>query len=230
MKIIAIEGLDKSGKHTATNILINFFTQKGLKVRTHSVPNYKSPIGKLLGDWLNGNLDMCSKTFELLQAADKQDTQSYIRRFKDEGADVLVMDRYLHSMWAYGSYNNDYDWLKGLTKGMILPDTVMYLDVEPEVSVHRNGKFGVNDKYESDVERLRSTQDIYNKIFREDGTNLERIDANRPKVPVKFDILKAGSRIYEEITGIPIQGNDIKNGALSKEELKMLREWKITAI
>lgn len=190
MKIIAIEGLDKAGKHTATSILDDHFKKEGLNVVHMTCPNYDTPTGKLIGDWLAGTYKVSTKVFELLQAADKQQLQEVFDEHEANGVDIILIDRYLHSMWAYGAYDNDVEWLRKLTAYMRKPDVVIYLDVEPEASMSRLGKFGENDIYESDALRLRSTYNEYNRILNEeDFSKVYRVDANETPEIVKGNIL-----------------------------------------
>lgn len=204
MKIISIEGLDKAGKHTATNVLFGFFTSKNVKVKRFSMPNYDTPVGKLIHAWLKREFKADTRTFELLQGADKQHAQTLIQDWEAEGVEVLLIDRYLHSMWAYGAYDNSREWLLELTRYMRRPDVTIYLDVEPEVSMHRKGKYGDNDYYESDLARLRATQDEYYRLLFEeqrDGIQVERIDANQPPFIVKTELFEVAGKLFTEFTG-----------------------------
>lgn len=226
MRIVAIEGLDKAGKHTATKALYDYFTGKGLKVERMSFPNYDTPIGAMIQKWLRGEILADEKTFELLQAADKQHAQTIIKEYERQGVDVLLIDRYVHTEWAYGAYDNDDRWLAELTKYMRLPDDVIYLDVEPEVSMHRKGKCGDNDFYESDIERLRYTQSEFACLFEEKGDEIgvQMVDANQPHVIVKSQVLAAAGRLYQAYTGIPVGEDDVM-ASVTEEEAKMLRFW-----
>lgn len=226
MKIISIEGLDKAGKHTATNVLFDFFKSKGLKVKRFSLPNYESPIGKLIQDWLNGTFHANPQVFELLQAADKQQMQDVVQAYEKAGIDILLIDRYLHSQWAYGAYDNDEEWLQALTKYMRKPDAVIFLDVEPEVSLHRKGKFGNNDRYEADLDRLRYTQDEYNCLFEEqrDTIDIKRIDANQPPLIVKAQVLQTALHLYEAYTGKKLEDKNVLD-FVTKDEADMIRLW-----
>lgn len=226
MKIIAVEGLDKSGKYTATNVLEAYFASKGLRVEKMSFPNYETPIGILIYQWLMGTFAADEKTFELLQAADKQLAQTHIQECERKGVDVLLIDRYVHTEWAYGAYDNDDQWLKELTRYMRMPDTILYLDVEPEVSMHRRGKFGDNDYYESDIERLRYTKSEYLCLFEEtkDVVDVQIIDANQPQLITKAEILKAAGRLYQRYTGQTLPTDDVME-SVTEEEANMIRGW-----
>lgn len=226
MKIIAIEGLDKAGKHTATKILSQYFKKKGLKVECMGFPNYSTPIGKLIQAWLNGQFLADEKTFELLQAADKQHGQLFIKECERKGVDILLVDRYVHTEWAYGAYDNDEPWLYELSRYMRLPDAVIYLNVEPEVSMHRKGKFGDNDYYESDIERLRYTKNEYECLFKEGkGCNdVHTVDANQPQLIVKAQLIILASRLYEKYTGNKVSKNDVVS-SVTKDEASAIIRW-----
>lgn len=227
-KIIAIEGLDKAGKHTATNTLRNYFLAKGLTVELMSFPNYESPVGQLLREWLTGKLDADHYTFELLQAADKQAGQTKIAEYEARGVDVIIIDRYVHTELAYGAYDNDETWLSELTKYMRKPDFVLYMNVEPEVSMHRKGKFGDNDRYESDIERLRYTKHEYECLFQEEShSDVHTIDANQPQLIVKSNVLKSAAKMYEDITGESVASDD-HTKFVTKEQLAMIHEFERT--
>lgn len=200
MIIVSVEGIDKSGKCTAAGTLTDYFkTEKGLNVARMEMPDYSTPIGALIRDYLTGDLSVSPETFELLLAADKQAAQSRIAAFEAAGVDVLVMDRYVHSQIAYGAYHVDAQWLSAITSKLRLPDAVIYLDVEPEVSMHRKGKFGDNDKYEGDLDRLRATRSAYLDLFKSDDCDVPTvlIDATPPEIIVRKKLTQAADAIYD---------------------------------
>lgn len=199
MRIITVEALDKAGKHTATEYMEEYLESKGLKVASISHPRYDTPIGELVRDWLTGKLDVCEKTFELLQAADKQQTTHFIKSCEENDVDVLIIDRYWLSQLAYGAYSNDMRWLLNITQYIRIPDAVVYLDVEPQVSMHRRGKYGDNDCYESDIERLSSTRDVYKRLLLTDIIEeVVFVDANRPIPLVKLDVLSHVDKLCDK--------------------------------
>lgn len=225
MKVIAIEGLDKSGKRTALDVLYDYFTSKGLRVERMSFPNYNHPIGQLIQKWLTGNYLADEKTFELLHAADKQQMQFYIKEYERKGVDILLIDRYVHSQLAYGAYDSDDTWLAELARYIRKPDAVIYLDVEPEVSMHRRGKYGDNDYYESDIERLRYTKSEYECLFKEETDSaVHMVDANQPPIIVKFGVLKVGALLYEQYTGNASNVQDMSR-QLTDEEAYAITRW-----
>lgn len=187
--VIAIEGLDKSGKHSAATLIHDFFEQRGLKVAHLSLPDYNTPIGKMIRAWLKSDYHLPPKAFECLLAADKHVMAERIESLS-ETHDMIIIDRYVHSQMAYGAIDNDAMWVKGLLDGIELPHEVVFMDVEPEVSMHRRGKYGDNDKYESDRDRLEATREAYNKVLGVTSSGLTVIDANRPKIQVQADLTR----------------------------------------
>ncbi len=197
MKIIVFEGLDKSGKHTASLDFENKLKDQGYRVAKMEFPQYDTPIGQLISDWLHKKLDVDAHTFELLLAADKQSAQTKIQKFKDAGYDYLIMDRYIHSQLAYGSYDNDISWVEMLIKYTCKPDFVIYMDVSPDESIKRRGQHGDNDRYESDYKRLSKMSDAYNKAFTmtDIGDHLIRIDANQSLSNVRASVVLVADHI-----------------------------------
>lgn len=210
IKIISIEGLDSAGKETAANVLYNYFSNKGLIVERYSCPNYDSPIGRVIHDIDAGLLDSDAKTLELLHAVDKQYVQSYIHGCEVRGVDVLLIDRYVHSLWAYGSYEHDKAWLQELTRYMRKPDAVFYLDVEPEVSMHRAGHYAcdlIPNGYDERVTELRHVRDAYVSMFNQvfDSASdlfIANIDANLPRPVARVILLEKASELYTRFTGL----------------------------
>lgn len=208
MKIVAIEGLaDKVGKRTTTQALSDYFTAFGLRVEKMSFPNYETPIGRTIQQWLKGEILADEKTFELLQAADKQHAQIMINEYERQGVDILLIEHYVHTEWAYGAFDNDERWLAELTRHMRLPDAVVYLDIEPEIYMERKGEHGDNDLYEDDIERLCYTKNEFECLFEEQAEEItvQKVDANQPPLMVKSQVLVAAGKLYRSFTGNPFE-------------------------
>ena len=226
MQIIAIEGLNRAGKRTAMTVLYDYFTSKGLKVAQMHFPNYGTPIGALIDRWLRGEMLADEKTFELLQAADKQQAQIAIQECERRGVDILLINRYVHTEWAYGAYEHDDRWLAELTQHMRLPDAVLYLDIEPEVSMHRRGKYDDHEDYDADIERLCYTKNEYFCLFEEkkEAIDTHVIDANQPPLVVKAQVLMKAAEWLAQYTGASVQKEDLF-AHITEEEATMLRYW-----
>lgn len=187
-RLIAFEGLDKSGKHSAMDAVKDFLERRGKKVAVMSFPRYETPVGKKIRAWLRGETAMTNEEFELLQALDKNLAQDEFFKLVDKEYDYILLDRYKHSQLAYGSVNNEVSWLKMLTANMVEPDVIFYLNVDPEVSLRRKGEHGRNDRYENDLELLKKVKNNYDHLFIGDF-RVREIDSNQKLEKVIEDVL-----------------------------------------
>lgn len=165
MKIIAIEGLDKSGKYTASTLLAERLLLDGYRVVQSEFHRYDTPTGELIAKWLCGEWDVDQLTIELVMAADKQAQQQWFQELEESGnVDVLILDRYTASQMVYSQANGvDLEWASRLQDHMRQPDHEILIDIPAEVSMARKGKHnnGENDRYESDLELLKDVRKRY---------------------------------------------------------------------
>ena len=164
-KVISFEGLDKSGKHSAMDFVGDLLEQKGYSVYKMSFPQYDTEIGHLIREYLTNKLELTPKTFELLLAADKVNSSNKLNELLTQ-YDFVLIDRYVHSQVAYGLQNASYGYLSTLLSGVVLPDLVIYMDVDVDVSMGRRGEHGDNDKYESNAELLKAVKNNYDTMYR----------------------------------------------------------------
>jgi dTMP kinase len=147
-KLIVIEGIDGAGKATHTKFIVDWLQEELTKnVVTFDFPAYmKSPFGKIIGNFLNGEFGdpITMDPFEtaLLYAGDRYHAKRNICAALDRG-DTIIINRYVPSNLAYGcaklillgrinerrnleeyTEHLEYD-LMGLPK----PDIVIFLDV-----------------------------------------------------------------------------------------------------
>ena len=168
MYIVAIEGLDKSGKHTQTMALKNHLTSLGYKVETDSYHQYDSPTGKLIREFLDGKYEASVETISLLIAADKHAQQERYRAMKESGeVDYLLIDRYVGSQIVFMlAQGIDEEYAYMLQKNLIQPDIEILLDVTVETSMSRRGKYGDNDVYERNYELLSKVRTGFLDYFK----------------------------------------------------------------
>lgn len=196
MRIIAIEGLDKAGKHTQAKSLVRELTNKGYKVAQSEFHRYETPTGRLIMDWLTCQWDASQKTIELIMCADKQAQQDWFQELDKNNYDFLILDRYTLSQVAYGIANGiDGRWILDLQKYMRKPDIDIIIDIPAEMSMSRKGKHnnGDNDKYESDLEMLKRVRHNYLNISTHYSAPVKRI------VDGTKQISDIGTSIYKVI-------------------------------
>src|SRR6202007_770696 len=103
-KLIAVEGIDGSGKQTQVQLLARELESRGHKVLVTGVPQYDSWFGKMVGQFLNGDfgaLDSVDPHFTaLLYAGDRFECKQPIVSALQNG-DIVLADRYVGSNLAH---------------------------------------------------------------------------------------------------------------------------------
>jgi dTMP kinase len=103
-KLIAIEGIDGSGKRTQVGLLEKALRAQGHDVYSTGFPQYDSWFGKMVGQFLNGdfgNLETVDPHFSaLLYAGDRFEAKSRLEIALHEKKIVLA-DRYIASNLAH---------------------------------------------------------------------------------------------------------------------------------
>lgn len=173
MRIIAIEGLDKSGKHSVTVGLADRLRADGYKVAVSEFHRYDTPTGALIRQWLYGQYKVNQHTIELIMAADKYAQKEYFENLEEEGYDFLILDRYIGSHIVYANANGmDGQWIDNLLAYLPDPYCEIFIDVSPETSMKRKGKHGDNDRYESDKQLLaKAREGFINLRQNQEGDN-----------------------------------------------------------
>jgi len=143
-KLIAIEGIDGSGKRTQLDLLEKALAARGLFTYSTGFPQYESFFGKMVGRFLNGdfgdveNLD--PRLTATLYAGDRFEAKPILCSALEQGRIVLV-DRYIGSNLAHqtarvaATERNEFiNWVEHLEYNIYeLPreDLVLYLRVPP---------------------------------------------------------------------------------------------------
>lgn len=200
MIIIAFEGLDKSGKNSQSEMLHKALYERGYNVEKSEFHRYDTPTGQLIRQFLDGEYKVNQHAIECIMAADKYAQLDWFKELEKE-TDVLILDRYVLSQMVYGVANGiDIDFTLNLLEHMPEPNYHFFLDVSPEESMNRKGKFGDNDKYEGDLELLTKAREKYLQVMeieQADGKALI-LDGTRPVGELHEDILTATLSLLEE--------------------------------
>lgn len=168
--LIAMEGIEGSGKSTQAGMLYAWLRQRGYSVILRKEPT-DALIGNIVHDILRKKLPVADEAIPLLFAADRaDDTRRFIRPALDKGA-IVVLDRYTYSSLAYQSGGMavpfDMRWLRDINKFALSPDIVFYLDVEPEAGLKRVTGFRrlEDDTYFEDVKTQRRIREAYYQVL-----------------------------------------------------------------
>jgi dTMP kinase len=197
-KLIALEGIDGSGKRTQLDLLAHALETRGLPVQRIAFPRYESTFGKLAGRYLNGDFGPLEAIdphlSALVYAGDRFEAKGEIESALAAGKIVLA-DRYIASNLAHQSErvapekrDEFFAWLRHIEYGIYgLPveDLIIYLRL-PVADAHRliglkaprSYTSRQHDILEADVRHLEQTAVIYDRLAT--GTNWVRIDCTDP--------------------------------------------------
>ena len=188
-RLIAIEGIDGSGKRTQLELLTNALTASGggRNLFTTGFPQYDSWFGKMVGQFLNGDfgpLDSVDPHFSaLLYAGDRFEAKPRIEAALNEGKIVLV-DRYIGSNLAHQTARVAPEkretfrrWIEHLEYGIYeLPreDLILYLRVPPKQAQtlvaqksERSYTSAKQDILEASLKHLEQAAEMYDLLARQ---------------------------------------------------------------
>lgn len=173
-QLIAIEGIDQSGKRTQAFLLAKELWRNGFKAAVWSFPDYSTPLGKQLRAYLAGRSTLDHHALHLLYAANKWERAEELRNEIRRGRNVIV-NRYSPSNLAYGvAHGLPVNWLEWLEDGLPKADLVFILDVGPDTSFKR--KRERRDVHESDRDYLTKVRRAYLRLARTNGWKVVKAD------------------------------------------------------
>lgn len=156
-KIIVIEGIDKAGKTTQANLLLKKFKNKCVKF---DFPDYTTPIGKEIKQFLDGKRVYSDQVKMMLLSANRWEKKTEIDRVIGKGT-TIIMNRYYQSNLVYGvSKGLELDWLVALDEGLPKADLVIVIDIKTDTLFTRS-KNSVIDTFEKDRELIRKVKKTY---------------------------------------------------------------------
>ena len=148
-KLVAIEGLDGSGKETQTSLLMSHLAERGIDARSISFPRYGKTSAALVEAYLSGEFGPTAGSVNAYGASSffaMDRFVSYLLEWREayESCDVLIADRYVTSNAIYQcsklprrEWDGYVDWLFDYEFDKLMlprPDRVFYLRVRIDVS------------------------------------------------------------------------------------------------
>lgn len=192
--LIALDGLDGSGKSTQTNLLVDRLKIDGYAVRTISFPMYDSESSGPVRMYLDGKLgsrpsDTNAYAASAFFAVDRYASfKADWKKDYDKLGKVVIANRYssanaVHqlSKLPRDQWDAFIDWLwdfEFMKLGIPAPDLVLYLELPPEMSLElvrrRSEETGqARDIHEKDAEYMRRCYDA--ALYASDKLGWERI-------------------------------------------------------
>lgn len=149
--LIAIEGIDGTGKGTQARMLVDALKGRGRRVELFSFPAYADTLaGSLIGAYLNGDMGeprtIDSRLTAVLFALDRFEVKERMERARRSGA-IVLCDRYVGSNLAHQSARTAPKGRKALRQlvdrleygvfGLPRPDLVVLLDMPDSLAQER---------------------------------------------------------------------------------------------
>ena len=208
-KLIVFEGLDRSGKSTQCERLVNHLRHQGQKVVHMRFPNRSTPIGQMINNYLNGHSQQEDHVIHLLFSANRWESARNIETMIKDGTTVVI-DRYYYSGCVYSAAKQnptmDLAWCREPEVGLPRPDLCLFLDVGAGEAAKRGG-FGT-ERYEK-----QEIQDRVRELFaemrkrRDEAEDIIIIDAGRTVEEVEESIQNAvqDATVHAESNALPLR-------------------------
>jgi len=231
-RLIAIEGIDGSGKRTQLDLLGNQLIAGGNRVYSTGFPQYDSWFGKMVGQFLNGGLGALETVdphfTALLYAGDRFEAKSQIEAALNEGKIVLI-DRYIGSNLAHQTARVAPErraefrkWIEHLEYDIYdLPreDLILYLRVPPSEAqklvaqkAARSYTSAKRDLLEASLRHLQDAADMYDLLARNaPWQTIECFDPKRSTVREVPEIAQEVLAAVEPLLRAPV-ARDLAQG------------------
>ncbi|AWP11447.1 putative thymidylate kinase [Scophthalmus maximus] len=184
--LIVLEGVDKAGKTTQCQKLVQALQQSGRPAEMMRFPERSTTIGKLISSYLEKKNDLEDHTVHLLFSANRWELVPLMKKKLEQGT-TLVVDRYAFSGAAFTSAKPGFclDWCMKPDVGLPKPDLVMFLQLSPAEAALR-GQFG-EERYETSVFQ-KAVQQKFEQLMKDPSVNWQVIDASKSVENVHKDI------------------------------------------
>lgn len=202
-KLIVIEGLDGGGKTTQLELLKKTYTD----FRYITFPNYDSPSGKIVSNYLSGVYSEKDKFVSAYTASSFYAIDRYTSFKTDWEKDfqegkTIISARYVSSNAIYqmtklpeGNWNEYMEWLFDMEYNKFKiprPTATIFLDMPPEISrklllKRYNGDPSRLDAHESDLEFMAACRRAALYVAKLEGWHI--IDCSENNEPKSIDTI-----------------------------------------
>lgn len=164
-KFIVFEGLDGSGQSTQISRLEKYLRSQKVKVHTTAEPT-NNIVGGLIRGALTRQWKISNTGLQLLYAADRaHHLESEITPALEAG-NIVISSRYYFSTFAFGSLNNNVEWLEKINEKFPNPDITFFIRVSPKECMRRINSSRFRKELFEEEKKLSRIIKVYDKISR----------------------------------------------------------------
>src|SRR5262245_17797282 len=191
-KLIVIEGADGSGRSTQIDLLKDLLESRGFAVAAFGLRRSELVSAELEEAKRNSILGL--HTLTLFYATDFADQLENKIIPALRAGFIVLADRYIYTLMARAIVRGaERLWLESLYSIALVPDAVFYLQVEPEVLIHRAfQKSPTLDYWESGMD-LGLSRDMYTSFIK--FQKLMQAEFKRMRSDYGFDIVNGNRSI-----------------------------------
>jgi len=185
-KIIVIEGPDRVGKQTQTNLLKQTFLNYGLLAAVVEVPIHSAVTYHVIY-WMlrNGLAKKFPKIFQWFQYLNRKIFQVFRLPYLEKNYDVIIMDRWSLSTIVYGAAEGvPMEYTTGLARKLRQPDHTIIL-------YGKSYKHEAEDAYEADFELQRKVRLEYSSWALEHPETTTLVNCQQDRKQVTKEIRQA---------------------------------------
>ncbi|KAL0207626.1 hypothetical protein P9112_012254 [Eukaryota sp. TZLM1-RC] len=174
---IVIEGLDRAGKSSQLELLLNTLSELKIKTTCLHFPDRTTHCGQLINKYLRQEIHLTDWEIHQLFAQNRREKEQEIKTLLLSGTNVIC-SRYAFSGVAYSAAKGlDFYKCVQADAGVLAPDLVVFLSANPDVLAKRAG-FG-DERYE-DRQFQRGVKNAFDQvatIVKAEGIPWTNIDA-----------------------------------------------------
>lgn len=177
---IVVEGLDRSGKTTQCQHLLEHLQAIDHTVRYQKFPDRSTGTGQMINSYLTNQSTQSDHAIHLIFSANRWEAINSITAQLKQGTTIIV-DRYSFSGAVYSAAKKlpglDLDWAWACEVGLPKPDLVLFLDISEEKAAERGG-YG-EERYEKE-DMQRTVRKLFSQLFQRlegQGLVVKKIDA-----------------------------------------------------
>ena len=200
---IVFEGLDRCGNTTQTTKLVELLKNQFGIVHEIAFPDRSTETGKLCDAYLRNKNNLNDHAIHLMFSANRWDKRQWIQNTLLAG-EHIVCGRYAYSGVVYSAAKGlDRKWCKSPDIGLIEPDLVIYLKVDPTICSTRN-EYG-NERYEKE-QFQQTVKEQFEQLFEEDQyKNIKVIDGTKSIEEISQEIAEITKVTIEKVKSEPLK-------------------------